>query len=139
MIPGGSEGPLVGIFWGIGEGRAALLADAVPLGRAEPYGDFLTHGGHHEHWERLAALGAAELRRRGLPTAPVWSEYEEWPRGRVVHHVPSRRFVVYADRALRHPSWLGAILGRFGLPPDGFDLRGDPHYVSVRRIGPFVD
>src|SRR4051812_37009936 len=99
--------PCVGIFWSVFEASQPLmlLADLVPLGEAEPYGDFLTHGGHHEHWAALARLGADGLRRRGLPTAPIWSEYEEWPRGRVVHHVPTGRFTIYADRQLRQAPW----------------------------------
>jgi hypothetical protein len=128
--------PAVGIFWVIAEsgGPTMLLVDLAPLDEAEPYGDFLTHGGHYDHWLSLARLGAGALRRRGLPTAPTWSEYEEWPRGRVVYHVVARRFTVYVDRQLRKASWPTLIARRFGLPEDGFDLAGDPHYVSVRQI-----
>ena len=112
-----------------------LLADLVPLEQGEPYGEFLTYGGHYEHWESLAAAGAGELRRRGLPTAPAWSEYEEWPRGRVVHHVPTGRTIVYADRQLRQaPPFLALVMQRFGLPEGRHEVRGDPHYVSTRRL-----
>ncbi|KAA2211359.1 hypothetical protein [Teichococcus oryzae] len=128
--------PAVGIFWGVGGGGrpATLLADLVPLDQAEPYGDFLTHGGHYDHWLSLERLGAGVLRQRGLPTAPTWSEYEEWPRGRVVYLVPGQRFTVYADRQLQQAPWLALIAGRFGLSEGSFDLRGDPHYVSLRRL-----
>jgi hypothetical protein len=128
--------PSVGIFWGLAEaGRPPLLlVDLRPLDEAEPYGDFLTHGGHHEYWMALARLGAGELRRRGSPTAPTWSEYEEWPRGRVVYHVPARRFTVWADRQLWQAPWPALIARRFGLPAGDYDLRGDPHYVSPRRL-----
>jgi hypothetical protein len=128
--------PSIGIFWVLSvPGRSPqVLADLVALDQGEPYGEFLTHGGHYEHWESLARSGAAQLRRRGLPTAPAWSEYEEWPRGRVVFHVPTRQFVVYADRKLWPRPVLGPIVARFGLRGCGFDLRGDPHYISVRPL-----
>lgn len=126
----------VGIFWGIAEGGQlpTLLVNLTPLSAAEPYGDFLTHGGHHDYWQKLSTIGASELRRRGLPTAPVWSEYEEWPRGRVVYHVPTGRFIVYADRQLRQASWPDLVARWFSLPEGGFDLRSDLHYVSFRRV-----
>ena len=37
--------------------------------------------GHLDYWSRLAHRGARALREAGIPTAPIWSEYEEWPRG----------------------------------------------------------
>jgi len=128
--------PAIGIFWVVTDrgGSPRVLADLIPLVQGEPYGEFLTYGGHYTFWERLARLGAAELRRRGLPMAPTWSEYEEWPRGRVVHHQPTRRFIVYADRKLWHRPILDLVLARFGLRGQDFDLCGDQHYVSVRSL-----
>jgi hypothetical protein len=128
--------PSIGVFWLV-QGNAqlpVLLADLCPVGSGEPYDDFLTYGGHYDHWDKLAALGAGELGRRGLPTAPVWSEYEEWPRGRVVYHVPTERFILYADRQLQQPETLNLIIHRFGLPQDRYEVRSDRHYVSTRKI-----
>ena len=129
--------PSVGIFWVVLErgGHLALIADAVPVADAEDYGEFRTYGGHYEFWAELGAAGAGALRRRGLPAAPVWSEYEEWPRGRVVHHVPSGRFVLYLDVRLRRKPFIAMIAARFGLTEGAFDVRGDAHYVSVRGVG----
>jgi hypothetical protein len=78
--------PHVGIFWRIQtSGMAAvLLVDSVPIEQAEAYGDFLDHGGHYEFWTAMARVSAQELRKRNLPDVAKWSEYEEWPRGRVV-------------------------------------------------------
>lgn len=104
----------------------------MPVSAAEPYGDFLTHGGHYEFWSALAGLNAAELRRQGWPDVARWSEYEEWPRGRVVLHVPTGRFVLYADRKLQTTVMTERLLQRFSLPEDRTDIRGDPHYISVR-------
>lgn len=127
--------PLVGIFWSINvAGReTALLLHAVPLGDAEEYGDFLNYGGHYEYWDRLAQLGAGELRRRGLPTAPAWSEYEEWPRGRVVFHRPTQRFILYADRKLQKATVVNDIAKAFHLANGAFEVRSDRHYVSSRK------
>jgi len=126
----------VGIFWLIVERDLppVLLVDRCLANDGEIYGDFLTFGGHYDYWEHLSTLGAAKLRRCGLPTAPAWSEYEEWPRGRVVHHIPTRRFIVYADRKLQQPPIVRLILEQFQLPEDGYDLRSDRHYVSTRAI-----
>ena len=76
---------MVGLFWVIdNHGSAVLIAHAVPLEHAEPYGDMITTDtGHLEYWSKLACRG---LRKDGIPTAPVWSEYEGWPRGRDLSH-----------------------------------------------------
>jgi hypothetical protein len=126
--------PLIGIFWRIrtSDAQPMLLADCVPVDGAEPYGDFLTHGGHYEFWSKLADMSGPQLRHDGFPDVAKWSEYEEWPRGRVVFHVPTSRFVVYADRKLRKPTKVESILRRFSLPADRTAIRGDSHYVSVR-------
>lgn len=127
--------PSVGIFWFVLEGgRAVPLCNAVPVAEGEDYGEFRNHGAHYEFWEGLRPLGADGLRRRGVPSAPAWSEYEEWPRGRVVHHVPTGRFVLYADAKLRREPYLGVLIAMFGLSESEVEVRGDPHYVSPRAI-----
>ena len=66
-------------------GRAALIGCAVPLAEAVPYGDMLTiETGHSDHWAAIARRGGSGLRSAGIPSAPLWSEYDEWPRGRVL-------------------------------------------------------
>ena len=127
------KGPLprvkcVGIFWGCptAGGETVLLADKTPVDQAEEYGDFRTHGtGHAEFWERLARLGATELEKRGLPTAPAWYEYETVPRGRVVYRPKDRRFIVYADSRLQDPTFVALILAEFGIPVGLFEMRSD--------------
>jgi len=57
-----------------------------------------TEMGHYDFWSAPVRRGMQGLREAGLPTAPVWSEYEEWPRGRVLYDCNARRFVVRADR-----------------------------------------
>jgi hypothetical protein len=126
--------PNVGIFWRIQTSTTTpvLLVDFVPVESGEPYGDFLTHGGHYEFWSKTAKLSVPELRKRGIPKAVKWSEYEEWPRGRVVFHVPTKRFILYADRKLQAARTVALVLERFGLPKNRVDVRSDAHYVSVR-------
>ncbi len=75
----------VGIFWAVQEkGRAAsLLEHRCSLKEAEPYGEMLTcpHG-HYEVWEQWQK--DAKLVRAGFASPVMISEYEEWPRGRIV-------------------------------------------------------
>lgn len=118
--------PAVGIFWRV---SATLIVDRTPLSRAELYGDCLTHGpGHYESWEAWRQLGPRRLRELGYPAAILNTEYDDWPRGRVVHEVPRRQFVLYADRRLQQPATLAALRTAFGLDAAAVVVRGDPHY-----------
>lgn len=124
----------VGIFWFIAQDRTSiLLSDKTPLNEAEPYGLCLGHStGHAEFWERLGLLGESSLRARGLPTAPAWHGYDEFPRGRVVYIPGEEAFVIYADRRLHAPPAIRLITQEFGLTGSRFVVRGDPHYARSR-------
>src|ERR1035437_9064241 len=66
--------PMVGIFWLY---KGELIFDVTPVSAAEPYGDCVGHANSHiEFW--------TDLQRAGV--IPLDVEYEEPPRGRVVHH-----------------------------------------------------
>jgi hypothetical protein len=127
---------MVGLFWAVEDvGRAVLLAHAVPTGQAEAYGDMLTtETGHYDFWSASARRGVAGLREAGLPTAPAWSEYEEWPRGRVLYDCNARRFVVRADRQLHQPAFVRLIATRFGIAAADALIFPDDHYRSIRRV-----
>jgi hypothetical protein len=126
----------VGIFWALQEkGRpVTLLEHRCLLGKAEPYGDMLTcRHSHYQVWERW--------RRNPRPAQPglvsliVASEYEEWPRGRIVYHAPGKRFILYADaQILRRPALLAALHNTFGLPADRTEAKPDSHYLSTRSL-----
>ena len=116
-------------------GRPAIVALAVPVEQADPYGDMMTvDTGHLQHWSRLARRGAAALRAAGLPIAPVWSEYEEWPRGRVLYDCLTRCFVIRADQQLHHLVFLYLIADCFRIELAATKLLSDDHYRSVRQV-----
>jgi hypothetical protein len=131
-----AEGGMVGLFWVVEEdGKSAIIALTVPLSQAVAYSAMLTvNTGHLEHWSFLARRGARALRAGGNPTAPVWSEYEEWPRGRVLYDCVARRFVVRADRQLHRPEFMQLIADRFCIPVAEADVFTDDHYRSIRTI-----
>lgn len=128
----------VGLFWVVETNAASMvLALSVPLERADPYDDMLTLDiGHDQHWDSLRERGAQALRLEGLPTAPVWSEYDEWPRGRVIYDCSSRIFVIRADRKLHNGIFVEKIAARFEINAIECLIVPDDHYVSVRQIRP---
>jgi hypothetical protein len=102
----------VGIFWAIQKpGKPTILLDhRCLLGDTENYGDMLTcpHG-HYDLWEQWRR-GAGEIPdvARGLVAA---SEYEEWPRGRIVYDTIHQRFTCYADAKILRRADLLAVRG----------------------------
>jgi hypothetical protein len=83
--------------------------------------------GHYEVWEKW--------RKAGGGPAIAASEYEEWPRGRIVYDRERYRFILYADQQiLRDPALMNAIRERFGLAMDRTDQKWDDHYRSTRRL-----
>jgi hypothetical protein len=127
---------MVGPFWVVEEGgRSVIIALTVPLEQAEAYGDMLTvDTGHLEYWSRLARRGDRALRAAAIPTAPVWSEYEEWPRGRVLYDCVARRFVIRADQQLHRPGFIRLVADCFGIEAIGATILLDDHYRSVRHV-----
>ena len=136
-----ADAPSVGIFWFIADAAGAthLLALGRALAAAERYGDCLTFpDGHAEVWEAW--------RRRDLPlpvaaSRPIVAatEYDEWPRGRVVFDTAATHFAVYADRQLLIAPRLARVRAAFALPAEGTVARGDPHYSRSARLPPDVE
>jgi hypothetical protein len=84
--------PAVGIFWRV---AGVLVVDRSTLGNAEPYGDCITHAaGHYDRWQEWQAIGGAGRALAGYPDLIATTEYDEWPRGRIVYETPARRFVL---------------------------------------------
>ncbi len=123
--------PHVGIFWRVPDsvGAPCLLTDTEPLARAETYGDFLTHPrGHFDVWTRWRRLGTGWLKARGWPFAVLTHEYEAFPRGRVVFHVPTGVFWIYADRRLQRAMDIGQVKAGLGLTDQTCLVKSDSHY-----------
>jgi hypothetical protein len=120
------DGPEIGIFWNV---AGTLVTDRSTLAQAESYGDCLTHSaGHYERWEEWRALGISGLRRLGFPAIIATSEYDEWPRGRIVYEQPMKQFVLYADRRLQSPATIQALMQIFHLTGQQVLLNADAHY-----------
>jgi hypothetical protein len=124
----------IGIFWLLpSAGEVVLLAHDVTLELAEAYGDCLTCPlSHYDAWEGT---------KRGKPLlAPLdatiklliaASDYENWPRGRIVYDGAAQSFIVYADRQIFPHAAL--VCAHFNLPP-GVPFRTDPHYRNSKRL-----
>ena len=129
-----SVGPRVGIFWSISRsGKSPILViDATSLPEAEPYGEFLTHPrGHYGVWEKWRKLGPQGLKKVRLPPEISWHEYEHFPRGRIVFHVPTRTFLIYADRVLTTAKSVARIETLFSLAGTEFIVKTDEHYRTT--------
>jgi hypothetical protein len=118
--------PAVGVFWRVDR---VLVVDRSPLAEAEPYGDCLTHAaGHYERWEQWRKLGASRLAALGLPRQIAATEYDEWPRGRIVYEKRAQRSIIYADPRLQTPDIMAAVKTAFGLDHLEAVVRSDLHY-----------
>jgi hypothetical protein len=109
--------PHVGIFWLV-DGK--LVIDSVPLSEAEPYGDHLTHPRSHiDVWEQWRLAGKV----------PGESEYEEFPRGRVMYNTKTQKFTLLADRCiLRDKDVVSRVMSKLHLPSENMDKGTDAHY-----------
>ena len=118
--------PAVGIFWRV---DGVLVIDRSTLDNAEPYGDCITHAaGHYERWEEWRALTGARRASAGFPDCIASTEYDQWPRGRIVFERSLRRFVLYADQRLQRAAIIEALKVAFGLSGAEVIVRSDSHY-----------
>jgi len=114
--------PHVGIMWLV---RDQLIFDSVPMREAEANGEYWDHPRSHiEVWEHLQRLGKA----------PRESEYEEFPRGRVIYDSASGKFTLLADKCiLDRKDLIDQIKNTLHLPKStkpGADL----HYRCFRCL-----
>ena len=109
--------PRVGIFWLL---YGKLVIDSTPLTEGEPYGDHLTHPRSHiDVWGQWRLDGKV----------PGESEYEEFPRGRVMYNTKTQRFTLLADRCiLRDKEVVSRIMSELRLPGKNMDKGTDAHY-----------
>lgn len=121
----------IGIFWFVEEkGKSYLLTDMVPVNRGEQYGNSITWGGHYDFWEKIRKRRDKYL----VSQVPRWSEYEEWPRGRVIFNTHDNSFVVYADKKILTDRGKKEISMTFCLNDCSTVFRTDGHYISIRKI-----
>jgi hypothetical protein len=106
----------VGIFWVL---NGKPLINSTALSEAEPYGNHLSHPqGHAEVWEQWQGKGVL---------SPDM-EYDEPPRGRVMHNTKTRRFTLLADRCiLRDKEVVRKIKSQMSLPRNT-ETDTDSHY-----------
>jgi hypothetical protein len=109
--------PRVGVFWLVG---GKLVIDSMPLSDGEPYGDHLTHPRSHiDVWDQWRLGGKV----------PSESEYEKFPRGRVMYNTKTQRFTLLADRCiLRDKDVVSRIASELHLPSENMDRGNDEHY-----------
>ena len=108
--------PHLGIFWLI---HGKLLIDGAPLSGCEKYGDNHNFPGSHvDVWEGWVRSGKV----------PPESEYDEFPRGRVIYDTKNKHFRLLADRCiLKRKDLIAAIKKELHLPKQT-SLGTDPHY-----------
>jgi len=108
--------PRLGIFWLV---YGKLLIDSAPVSECEKYGDNLNFSGSHiAVWEQWRQAGKA----------PAESEYEEYPRGRVMCDIRTKKFTLLADRCiLKRKDLIVTIKDELHLPKKT-TLGTDPHY-----------
>lgn len=113
--------PRLGIFWLVAR---KVLLESAPLTECERYADHLNYGGNH--------INAWELWKR-IGEAPEMSEYEEFPRGRVIRNARSG-FTLLADMCLLNDKHaIGKIKRELHLPKRTM-LGRDPHYRCFRCL-----
>ncbi|UPG72840.1 hypothetical protein MVG78_01170 [Roseomonas gilardii subsp. gilardii] len=133
-----NDSPSLGIFWFLADAARAvhLLARPYALAEAESYGDCDTSpDGHADIWEAWQRR-VLTLPLPALQALVTGTEYDAWPRGRIVHERAAGRFVLYADRQLMTPGRLVRIHAAFALPPERTVVRGDAHYSRAQRLPP---
>jgi hypothetical protein len=120
--------PRLGIFWLV-DGK--LLTESLPLSECEDDGDFRNYPASHiDVW--------TEWQRTGKAPSP--SEYEEFPRGRVIHNDDG--FTIRADRCiLKRKDLIARIKREFHLPRQSTQtsLGTDPHYRCFHCLYDNVD
>jgi hypothetical protein len=96
-----------------------LFIDSTPLTQAPDYGDFKIHDkGHDAYWEELLLVKAVPA-----------GEYDEYPRGRVVHDTRKRSFIILLDKCiLERKGLLRKIVDTLHLPAAATKVDTDDHY-----------
>lgn len=111
----------VGMFWCVGE---VVVGAAVPLDKAELYGDALQYGGHYDFWSALKPQTVMDRRFKS-------HAYDYYPRGRVVYFQTRQQFRMYVDGCLSDGDREAAV-NFFGLAGTPLEIERDEHYQCAR-------
>lgn len=107
----------VGIYWYV---NGTVIGEAVPLEKAETYGDALQHGGHYEFREKLIPDTSPEKKFK-------CRAYDYYPRGRMVFFPKRMTARLYVDRCLT-PDAIAEVLRFFGHNECRLEIELDEHY-----------
>lgn len=128
----------IGLFWVVEDfrGDQLLVAHVCPDNQTEIIEGLTTCP--HSHYRIWAQL---QQRRSGLPVS-FWnaicdSEYEEWPRGRLVGE--ARKMNVYADRQIIHNPYKSSICTAYNIKNIDISMHLDSHYRLSRKLGRRID
>ena len=112
--------PNVGIFWQYGK---RLIVAGTPLAKAEAYGEHMIFSSSHlNYW--------AELQRAG--TVSRETEYEEYPRGRVIYNTKAHKFTLMADKCIiKNKRLVTRIMSTLRLPKNT-KVVTDSHYRCAK-------
>jgi hypothetical protein len=123
--------PEVGIIFLVGtklfvEGEPVSSAEVIRVRHLPLDAQFVNFDGNHDnYWDRLKAMGAV----------PRSSEYDDFPRGRVVYNVATGRYRLFADACiLAQKSVVAKIIALMNLPSAKLEISTDDHYVCLRCL-----
>jgi len=108
--------PKVGIFWFV---DSAIISDTKTVTEADTYGDFKNYGEHYKFWETTVKRLLSKLRN---------TEYEDYPRGRVVYNYKEKKFIIYIDKKLDKDSYKKEIKNNFNITNYEQAFEFDSHY-----------
>lgn len=98
-----------------------ILSNETDVRNGEEYGDFINYSSHWDLW-RAAQKYYPILKK---------VEYDTFPRGRVVYHKATHKYIIYLDPKLNNVLDLELIIDRFSLRDGTYVVDDkDEHYQS---------
>ncbi|MCQ8878742.1 hypothetical protein NQT69_12085 [Pseudoalteromonas shioyasakiensis] len=110
----------VGIFW-FAQNKLVFIAELATHYNADQYGLIDSAFLHIHEWEKQHIYS-----RFGLKL--VGTEYQQYPRGRVIFDTNLQRTHVFLDKHIFKTKVKNQIITAFNLHPDTTKWFDDPHY-----------
>lgn len=120
---------MVGIFW-YAYDTLIYKAKAVSALSADDLGLIDSPFTHIEEWENKQIYLKFHLRLQN-------TEYQSYPRGRVIYNRLDNDFYVYIDKSIFNKQIIGQIIRQFGLSAFQIKWMQDPHYktlITAKRL-----